>query len=217
MSRRPALARQLDAHCAALGECRACGHEDPGVVPIISPARSPRVMLVGQAPGQVETGATERRAFAGRAGKTMFRWLERIGVDEATFRSRVYIAAVTRCYPGPSPSGRGDRVPSRLEQERCSTWLRAELQIIRPTLLIPVGKLAMEKFLPAAPLDQIIGKVHDVEHAGGRSRAIPLPHPSGASSWVNAPAHKLLLERALSLIAQELESLWGADALRRSA
>jgi len=186
-------------------------------VPIISPARSPRVMLVGQAPGQVETGATERRAFAGRAGKTMFRWLERIGVDEATFRSRVYIAAVTRCYPGPSPSGRGDRVPSRLEQERCSTWLRAELQIIRPTLLIPVGKLAMEKFLPAAPLDQIIGKVHDVEHAGGRSRAIPLPHPSGASSWVNAPAHKLLLERALSLIAQELESLWGADALRRSA
>jgi uracil-DNA glycosylase len=211
------LGRKLDAHCAALDACRACGHEDPGVVPILSTARSPKVMLVGQAPGQVETSAGERRAFAGRAGKTMFRWLDRIGVDEATFRSRVYIAAVTRCYPGPSPSGRGDRVPSRFEQEQCSRWLDAELEIIRPKLLIPVGKLAMEKFLSSAPLDQLIGKAHDVEHAGGRSRVIPLPHPSGASSWVNAPAHKVLLERALALIGTELAALWGPDTLRRSA
>ena len=214
---RPALARQLDAHCAALGACRQCGHADPGVLPILSPARAPRVMLVGQAPGQVETGEGERRAFAGRAGKTMFRWLDRIGVDEATFRSRVYIAAVTRCYPGPHPSGRGDRVPSRFEQEQCDTWLEAELRIIRPVLLIPVGKLAMEKFLPPAPLDRIIGQVHEVQHAGGRSRMIPLPHPSGASSWVNAPEHKKLLDRALDLIGVELAAIWGADALRRSA
>jgi uracil-DNA glycosylase len=214
---RSVLARTLDAHCSALADCRACGHEDPGVVPIISAARSPKVMLVGQAPGQVETSAGERRAFAGRAGKTMFRWLGSIGVDEATFRTRVYIAAVTRCYPGPSPSGRGDRVPSRQEQERCGRWLDAELRIIRPTLLIPVGKLAMERFLPSAPLDRQIGRVHEAEHAGGRSRVIPLPHPSGASSWVNAPAHKRLLERALALIAAELRELWGDGALRRSA
>ena len=147
----------------------------------------------------------------------MFRWLDRIGVDEATFRSRVYIAAVTRCYPGPSPSGRGDRVPSRFEQEQCNTWLESELRLIKPAFLIPVGKLAMEKFLPSSPLDQIIGKVHEVEHAGGHSRVIPLPHPSGASSWVNAPEHKTLLERALDLIGAELEQLWGASAIRRSA
>ena len=214
---RSVLAVKLDAHCAALDACRACGHADPGVVPILSLARSPQVMLVGQAPGQVETSASERRAARERAGKTMFRWLASIGVDEATFRSRVYIAAVTRCYPGPSPSGRGDRVPSRFEQEQCSGWLEAELRIIRPKLLIPVGKLAMEKFLPSAPLDTIIGKVHEVEHAGGRSRVIPLPHPSGASSWVNTPAHRILLDRALSLIGVELEHLWGASALRRSA
>jgi uracil-DNA glycosylase len=75
----------------------------------------------------------------------------------------------------------------------------------------------MEKFLPSAPLDTIIGKMHEVEHAGGRSRVIALPHPSGASSWVNAPAHKILLERALALIGAELEGLWGASSLRRSA
>ena len=214
---RSTVARKLNAHCAALDACRACGHADPGVVPILSLARSPKVMLVGQAPGQVETSASERRAFAGRAGKTMFRWLAGIGVDEPTFRARVYIAAVTRCYPGPSPSGRGDRVPSRYEQEQCSRWLEAELRIIKPKLLIPVGKLAMEKFLPSAPLDTLIGKVHEVEHAGGCSRVIPLPHPSGASSWVNAPEHRLLLERALAHIGGELECLWGAHALRRSA
>jgi uracil-DNA glycosylase len=129
---RSVLARRLDAHCAALDACRACGHADPAVVPILSLARAPKVMLVGQAPGQVETSASERRAFAGRAGKTMFRWLASIGVDEPTFRERVYIAAVTRCYPGPSPSGRGDRVPSRHEQEQCSRWLEAELQSFGP-------------------------------------------------------------------------------------
>jgi len=214
---RPALARRLDEHCAALGACRQCGHEDPCVVPILSPARAPKVMLVGQAPGQVETSEGERRAFAGRAGKTMFRWLDRIGIDESTFRSRVYIAAVTRCYPGPHPSGRGDRVPSRLEQEQCGAWLHAELSIIRPRLLIPVGKLAIEKFLPSSPLDQLIGKVHEVSHTGGQSRVIPLPHPSGASSWVNLPRNRALLERALDLLGAELAAIWGANALRRSA
>ena len=212
----PALARKLDAHCAALGACRQCGHQDPGVVPILSAARAPKVMLIGQAPGQVETSAGKRRAFAGRAGKTMFRWLDRIGVDEATFRSRVYIAAVTRCYPGPHPSGRGDRVPSRSEQAQCNGWLESELSIIKPRLLIPVGKLAIEKFLPPSSLDQLIGRVHEVEHAGGRSRVIPLPHPSGASSWVNAPQNRALLERALDLLGAELSQLWPASALRRS-
>jgi uracil-DNA glycosylase len=217
MTRTSALARRLDAHCAALGACHQCGHDDPGVVPILSPARSPRVMLVGQAPGRVETSEGERKAFAGRAGKTMFRWLATIGVDEATLRSRVYIAAVTRCYPGPSPTGRGDRVPSRAEQEACGAWLDAELRIIKPALLIPVGKLAIERFLPPAPLDRLIGRAHEVEHAGGRSLAIPLPHPSGASSWVNAPAHRALLERALVVLGAELRAQWGDRSVGRSA
>jgi uracil-DNA glycosylase len=211
------MARRLDAHCAALGACRRCGHIDPGVVPILSPARAPRVMLVGQAPGRVETSEGARKAFAGRAGKTMFRWLATIGVDEQTLRSRVYIAAITRCYPGPSPTGRGDRVPSRREQEQCGEWLDAELGIIRPALLIPVGRLAIERFLPRLPLDQLIGHAHEVEHVGGRSLAIPLPHPSGASSWVNAPAHRVLLQRALDLIGAELRTHWKSNAIGRSA
>jgi uracil-DNA glycosylase len=194
----------LEAHGAALGACRRCGHDDE-VRPIVSPARAPKVMLVGQAPGKVEAGGG--RPFAGRAGRTLFRWFERIGLDEETARRDIYIAAVTRCYPGPSPSGRGDRVPSPRERELCGTWLDDELTIIRPRVIVPVGRLAIDRFLGPLPLDQLIGRGHHVPHAGGRSLAIPLPHPSGASSWIHQPGHQARLDAALDLLAGELRRL----------
>ena len=204
---------RLHAHCVALAQCRRCGH--PGdVAPIVSHARSPKVMLVGQAPGKVET--VGGKPFAGRAGRTLFRWLARTGLDEDGARSRIYIAAITRCFPGPSPSGRGDRVPSRAEQDECAVWLDSELRIIRPKLLIPVGRLAIERFMPRLPLDQLIGRVHQVDHVGGRSRAIPLPHPSGASSWIHQDDHQRLLDRALAAIARELRELGVLDERSRS-
>jgi len=162
-------------------------------------------MLVGQAPGQVE--AAGGRPFAGRSGGTLFRWLASIGLDESRARERIYIAAVTRCYPGPSPSGRGDRVPSPRERELCASWLDDELRIIRPRVVIPVGRLAIDRFLGPQPLDQVIGRAHDVEHAGGRSTAIPLPHPSGASSWIHQAGHKAQLAAALELLRRELAEL----------
>lgn len=195
---------QLEMHCRALADCRLCGHPAE-VLPIVSIARSPKAMLVGQAPGKVE--AAGGKPFAGRAGTTLFRWLERAGVDEETARRRIYIAAITRCFPGPSPSGRGDRVPSPKEQETCSVWLERELEIIKPRLLIPVGRLAITRFLPNLPLDQIIGREHRVTHAGGESIAIPLPHPSGASSWIHQGNHPALLDASLQLIGRELAAL----------
>jgi Uracil-DNA glycosylase len=159
-------------------------------------------MLVGQAPGRVE--AAGGRPFAGRAGATLFRWFERIGLDETRAREWLYIAAITRCYPGPHPSGRGDRVPSPAERAACGDWLEAELRIIRPPLIIPVGRLAIDRFLGARPLDELVGQEHRVQHAGGESVAVPLPHPSGASSWIHAPEHRRLLERALDLIGARL-------------
>jgi uracil-DNA glycosylase len=162
-------------------------------------------MLVGQAPGRVEAeGGTP---FSGRAGQTLFRWLERAGVDEATAREAIYIAAVTRCYPGPHPSGRGDRVPTRQEQSSCADWLDNELRIIRPKLLIPVGRLAIHRFLPDIPLSELIGTRHSVQHVGGSSTVIPLPHPSGASSWIHERGNRILLDQAIGLIGKELRLL----------
>ena len=195
----------LDAHREALTACRRCSHTDDRVLPIISEARRPRVMLVGQAPGKSEI--EDRRAFSGRAGRTLFRWLERAGLDEPAFRRDVYIAAITRCYPGPSPSGRGDRVPSPEEQAHCAPWLDAEIDIIRPALIIPVGRLAIDRFLEPEPLDQLVGRVHTARVRGRRVDLIPLPHPSGASSWVNLPANRALLEQALDHLRMALVRL----------
>lgn len=205
---------RLATHCAALADCRMCGHASE-VRPIVSSAVSPKVMLVGQAPGKVEISSG--KPFAGRAGATLFRWLARAGVSEEIARRRIYIAAITRCYPGPSPSGRGDRVPSPAERDTCAVWLDAELRIIRPALLIPVGRLAIARFLPNQPLDELIGRAHQVAHVGGTSIAIPLPHPSGASSWIHQDDHQELLERALALLALELGRLGvPADSATRS-
>jgi uracil-DNA glycosylase len=159
-------------------------------------------MLVGQAPGKTEAGGG--KPFAGRAGATLFRWLGTVGIDEAQARDWLYISAITRCYPGPHPSGRGDRVPSPSERAKCGDWLDAELRIIRPPLVIPVGRLAIDRFLGARPLDELVGREHEVEHAGGASVVVPLPHPSGASSWIHAQEHRLLLDRALELIRARL-------------
>jgi uracil-DNA glycosylase len=209
----------LDAHRAELSACRRCGHQDERVRPILSEARRPRVMLVGQAPGKSEL--EDRRAFTGRAGRTLFRWLEHAGLDERTFREDVYIAAITRCYPGPGVSGRGDRVPSLEEQARCAPWLDAEIDLIRPALMIPVGRLAIDRFLPNEPLDQLVGRVHGMRVRGRRTTLIPLPHPSGASSWVNAPANRALLEDALRHLRDAFLDLGlvgrAPDRTRRSA
>jgi uracil-DNA glycosylase len=197
------LARALDAHCASLLGCRRCSHA-PGVVPIVARTRAPRAMLVGQAPGKTEAGGG--RPFAGRAGATLFKWLHGVGIDEAQAREWLYISAITRCYPGPHPSGRGDRVPDPREQAKCGDWLDAELRIIRPPLIVLVGRLAIGRFLGARPLDELVGQEHAVAHAGGTSVAVPLPHPSGASSWIHAPDHRVLLDRALGLIRDRLVS-----------
>lgn len=198
------VAKKLEAHRAALADCRRCAHGGQ-VSPITSLAISPRVMLVGQAPGQVESQGG--KPFAGRAGRTLFRWFEQAGIDEISARRKIYIAAVTRCYPGPSPSGRGDRVPSIEEQGACASWLEDELAIIRPKVIIPVGKLAIARFFADSPLDRIIGRAHVFEGLRWRPLLIPLPHPSGASSWIHQRNHPMLLNEAIRLIGAHVAPL----------
>ena len=200
----------LEQHLARLGACRRCSHPEP-IMPVLSRARRPKAMLVGQAPGKVEISS--QKPFSGRAGKTLFRWLADAGLSEDEARDRIYISAMTRCFPGAHPSGRGDRVPNRSELELCGSWLDDELSLIRPKLIIPVGKLAIGKFLGEAPLAEVVGAEHVVEHVGGTSTLVPLPHPSGASSWIHAPGHRELVARALRLIGHHMKSLKVAAAV----
>ena len=158
-----------------------------------------KVLLVGQAPGDKEPKLG--RPFAWTAGKTLFRWFETsCGFDERTFRASIYMAAVCRCFPGKKPTG-GDRVPTREEIFHCAGWLEAEFRILRPDVVIPVGKLAIEQFVPCPSLAQVIGRQVRIRFAGHEADLIPLPHPSGASPWPRMEPGKTLLKEAMRLIA----------------
>lgn len=186
---------KMRAHRAALSACRKC----PDMIgPVVSgsPVFSP-IVLIGQAPGDKEGGFG--KPFAWTAGKTMFKWFGSIGLDEATFRERVYMAAVCRCFPGKNPKG-GDRVPNGDEISQCATWLQAEIDLLKPKLILPVGKLAISQLMPVNKLNEVIGKVHPVTFHGHRTEAIPLPHPSGASTWHRMEPGIGLLASALALL-----------------
>ena len=189
---------QLKRHLAQVRACDACP-EMVGPV-VVGPPVMSRVMLIGQAPGPHE--GELGRPFAWTAGKTMFGWFQTIGLTEDAFRARVFMAAVCRCFPGKA-SGGGDRVPSGDEIERCRKHLHAELRMLKPQLVIPVGKLAIAQLDPDLDkLTEVIGVARRHELAGVPFDSIALPHPSGASTWHRTEPGKSLLGKALGLIAQ---------------
>jgi uracil-DNA glycosylase len=139
-----------------------------------------RVLLVGQAPGDKEPRLG--RPFAWTAGKTLFAWFQAaLGWTQNEVRDRIYFAAVCRCFPGKQPGG-GDRVPAPDEIASCADWLEREFALLEPSLVIPVGKLAISRFRPVERLNDVIGRSHRVTYAGRELDCIPLPHPSGAST-----------------------------------
>jgi len=188
----------LDRHVPQLLRCRRCPRMKS--TPVSGGAIVSDVMIVGQAPGPREP--VLQRPFAHTAGKTLFRWFEEFcGMNEAAVRSRIYFAAVCRCFPGKN-SGGTDRVPAPDEIRNCSSWIDDEIEILRPRLIIPVGRLAIMQFIDCMKLEKIIGRKFRVERAGHRFDVIPLPHPSGASPWHKIAPGKQLLGRALKLVAR---------------
>ena len=190
----------LDALQASLFSCRRCADAGYfiGSTPISTLNAGAIFMTVGQAPGRHEAEVTHR-PFSGPAGKRLFRWLAQAGFDEAEFRATQAMVAITRCYPGPHPAGRGDRVPSRTEQALCAPWLEPEMALINPRVLIPIGGLAIGRFLGNdTTMTDLIGERFELDDR----ILVPLPHPSGASQWFNVPENKVRLARALEFLAE---------------
>jgi len=182
-----------------LGACRRCleaGYaiESP---PVVHGTGGQRAYLYGQAPGIVE--GVDGAPWRGRAGKALRRWLE---LDEEAFYSTFYCASVTRCYPGRT-GGRGDRTPTPAEQRLCSSWRLEELRLLRPELVLTVGGLAARAVVGARTLGDCVGKSYLVEGA----IVIPLPHPSGASAWLNDTTNRRRLGKALTHARRELTRL----------
>ena len=179
--------------------CRACALA--GYLERANPIRpaliaDPRIVLIGQAPGSV----TDRKGyhFAGPAGTFLSAWLERAGFPPGYFREHVYLTSLTRCFPGKSPSGNGDRPPSAAEVALCRRFLDRELDLIQPKLVLLVGKMAIDAYLGKKPLVATVGQVFDSDG----HRYLPLPHASGVSRWLNAPENRDVLDRAIKELSR---------------
>jgi uracil-DNA glycosylase len=166
--------------------------------PVFAGHPGQRAYLYGLAPGRVE--AETGLPWQGRAGRTLRRWLQ---LDEEAFFERFYCASVTRCFPGPSPGGRGDRRATPVEEALCAPWREDELRLLRPGLVVTVGLAASAQLLGVRRLTDAIGKSYVLEGA----IAIPLPHPSGASGWLNDETNRKRLGKALTHVRRELERL----------
>jgi len=192
--------RSLEALQRAQRVCRACvdaGHPLESL-PVLAPLAGQRAYLFGQAPGAVE--GDERRPWRGRAGRTLRSWLE---LDEDAFYATFYCASVTRCYPGRARSGRGDRTPSPEERRLCAVWRDEELALIEPQLVVTVGGLAARELLGLKSVTESVGR----RYALGDAVAVPLPHPSGASGWLNHPENRARVADAVAIVHAELARL----------
>jgi uracil-DNA glycosylase family 4 len=200
LTRRRSSYRSFASLQRDLRRCRACVEAGYPLesLPVIAPSSGQRAYMFGQAPGVNE--GRERRPWRGRAGQTLRRWLN---MEEDEFYATFYCASVTRCYPGRARSGGGDRTPTAREQELCAFWREWELRLLRPQLIVVVGGLAARRLLGIARLDACIGERFEYEG----TPAVPLPHPSGVSRWLNDPANRVHLDRALQLVHAELAEI----------
>jgi uracil-DNA glycosylase family 4 len=180
--------------------CRRCLEAGFPIVPppVFAGHAGQRAYLFGLAPGRVE--AETGRPWQGRAGRTLRRWLQ---LDEERFFDAFYCATVTRCFPGPSAAGRGDRRATRAEEILCESWRRDELALLDPGLVVTVGLTPAAHLIGIRRLTDAVGKSFLV----GDAIAVPLPHPSGASGWLNDTTNRARLGKALTHVRRELARL----------
>lgn len=141
---------------------------------------------------------TTRLPFTGPAGRRLEGWLASAGVG----REEIYLSALARCFPGKAKGG-GDKVPSRAMISNCRPHLTREFGLLEPRLVVPVGGLAIKELLGITRLSEAVGETYERDGVV----YVPLPHPSGASTWLNAPENKERLARSLNLLREAVAAL----------
>ncbi|MFN8590386.1 MAG: uracil-DNA glycosylase [Thermomicrobiales bacterium] len=210
---RQAALEQIHREIAACTRCVERGFI-PTARPIFRGHVGQRLMIVGQAPGP--TAGERPLPYTGATGKTLQGWLARAGLPPGALHERFYLTSLTKCFPGKATggAGKGDRPPSAAEIALCASHLDHEIALVRPRIIVSLGRLAAERLDPTArrlPLAALVGSVRHAARAGHSFALIPLPHPSGVSRWLNEPAHQARLTAALELLRREVEEASSRD------
>lgn len=189
---------------AACTRCVAAGFI-PVAHPIFKGEIGQRLMVIGQAPGAL---AHERPLpWSGASGRTLRGWLIAAGFGPDALHARCYLTSLTKCFPGRSASGKGDRAPSAAEIALCRPHLDTEIGLVQPEIVLALGRLAAVALCPPEarrlPLAELVGRGWPGERGGHRFLVLPLPHPSGVSRWLNDPANQRRQEQALAILAAE--------------
>ncbi|MEJ7763483.1 MAG: uracil-DNA glycosylase [Thermomicrobiales bacterium] len=164
-----------------------------------------RLLVVGQAPAV--NGHLHEKPFSGAAGRTLRQWFAGAGFPEDALHdgSRVFLTSVTKCFPGPGPGDKGDRMPSPAEVALCRPYLDQEFALVRPRVVLVLGRLAATELAGRRPLADLVGPELTITRSGMTYPAIVLPHPSGISRWLNHPEHQVRHRQALGGLADRRE------------
>ncbi len=148
-----------------IAECRDCGlHIQRNRVVPGEGAESATIFFIGEAPGWHED--QQGRPFVGPAGKFLDELLASIGL----VRSEVYIANVVKCRPP------ANREPLPTEIKACQKWLDLQIELIKPRLLVTLGRFSMAKFFPG----KTISKVHGTWYRQNGVTYFAMYHPAAA-------------------------------------
>jgi len=194
--------RNLVRSCSRCFLTQATGATGGVNAPVVDLPKRSKILLVAQAPGSTEVRT--RLPFTGPAGKKLMGWFEKAGLS----REEVYLSALCRCFPGKAAKGKpgahgGDKTPSRAMIRNCRPHLLREFELLRPRLVVPAGGLAIKELLDIARLSEAVGETFERDGI----TYIPLPHPSGASTWLNAPENKERLTLALAALKEKAAAI----------
>jgi uracil-DNA glycosylase family 4 len=146
------------------------------------------IMFIGEGPGFHED--RQGRPFVGAAGNYLNELLENIGLK----RDQVYITNVVKCRPP------GNRDPQAEEIDACRPYLDRQIELIRPRLVITLGRFSMQRYFPGASISRIHGQAKRV----GSVIYFPMFHPAAA---LHQPRWRQMVEEDMLKVPDLLAKL----------
>ena len=180
--------KQLDALVTEIVKKGICADLKASATQLVMGAGNPNadIVFIGEAPGKKED--EQGVPFVGAAGKFLDKMLVQAGLD----RGDVYITNIVKYRPP------DNRDPSTAEKAAFLPYLLREIEIIKPKVVVTLGRHSMEYFLPGAQIGEVHGRLYQVAVDGQNFTIAPLYHP--AAALYNGSLRQILIDDFISVV-----------------